>query len=66
MSDDRVAEIASAVRLAIIGVFSAVTGLAVPSIFGPRAVAFGSLLVVVGFLLGAVAYLELPGESSEQ
>ena len=63
MSDDRVAEIASAVRLAIVGVFSAVTGLVVPSIFGSHAIGFASLLVVVGFLLGAVAYLELPSES---
>lgn len=63
MTDDRIAELASAVRLAIVSTFSTVTGLVVPSIFGPRAVAFGSLLVVVGFLLGAVAYLELPGKS---
>ena len=63
MTDNRIAELASAIRLAIVGTFSAVTGLVVPSILGPRATAFGSLLVVVGFLLGAVAYLELPNES---
>ena len=62
MADDQIADVVSAVRIAIIGMFAALSGLFVPSVFGPRAVAFGTLLVVVGFLLGAVGYLELPGE----